>query len=87
MLLHPIGWRTLEVRMGSYETPPLERAWLHVIEGETQVMAQVIRTGELVSLRKDTTEAEALPAVLEDELRILYETLGLERAAVARHRP
>lgn len=73
--------------MGSYEAPPLERAWLHVIEGQTQVMAQVIRIGELVSLRKDTTEAEALLAVLEEELRFLYQTLELERAEVARRRP
>ena len=73
--------------MGSYETLPLEQAWLRVMEGETQVMAQVIRIGELVSLRKGTTEAEALLAVLEDRLRILYETLELERAEVARRRP
>lgn len=56
--------------MDPHDRTPLEQAWLHVIEGEVQVMAQVIRLGELISLRKDTTEAVAVFYALEDELRI-----------------
>jgi hypothetical protein len=72
--------------MDPHERTPLEQAHRHVIEGEAQVMAQIIRIGELISMRKDTTEAEAVLADLEDKLRILYETLELEQAAAARRR-
>lgn len=69
--------------MGQDKTP-LEQAWLYVIDAEVQVTAQAIRLGELVSLRKDTTEAVAVLADLEDKLRILREALKLEQAKAAR---
>jgi hypothetical protein len=63
---------------------PLERAHRQVIEGELELMAQVIRIGELRYLRNDTTEEEAVFHALEDKLRGLYATLELEQAAAAR---
>ncbi len=65
---------------------PLERTQRQVIEGELQVMAQVIHIGELVYQRNNTTEAETVLANLEDKLRALYKTLEmeLERAKAAR---
>jgi DNA mismatch repair protein MutH len=65
---------------------PLERAWLHVIEGEGQVDAQVARIGELLSLRKDTTEADAVFDALNGKLRLLRKTLEQEQAEAARRR-
>jgi plasmid stabilization system protein ParE len=67
--------------MDPHARTPLEQAHRQVIEGEAQVMAQIIRIGELISMRKDTTEAEAVLADLEDKLRSLYETLEQEQAA------
>jgi hypothetical protein len=72
--------------MNPHERTPLEQAQRHVIEGEAQVMAQIIRIGELISMRKDTTEAEAVLADLEDKLRCLYETLAWEQEEAARRR-
>jgi hypothetical protein len=72
--------------MNPHERTPLEQAQRHVIEGEAQVMAQIIRIGELISMRKDTTEAEAVLADLEDKLRRLYETLAWEQEEAARRR-
>jgi len=69
--------------MGQDKTP-LEQAWLHVIDVEVQVTAQAIRLGELISLRKDTTEVEAVLAGLENKLRLLREALKLEQAKAAR---
>jgi hypothetical protein len=66
---------------------PLERAHRQVVEGQAQVMAQVIRIGELRYLRKDTAEEEAVFDALEDKLRELYATLELEQAEAARRRP
>jgi hypothetical protein len=86
MLLRRQGWRTLEVRMNPHERTPLEQAWLHVIEGEVQVLAQIIRIGELISMRKDTTEADAVFNALEDELRFLRKTLEQEQVEAARRR-
>jgi hypothetical protein len=72
--------------MNPHERTPLERAWLHVIEGEAQVTAQVIRIGELLALRKDTTEADAVFDALDDKLRLLREKLEREQAEAARRR-
>ncbi|WP_157272020.1 hypothetical protein [Azohydromonas aeria] len=70
------------------DTTPMERAWLHVIKGEAQVTAQVIQLCKLISLRKDTTEAQAVLADFENELRLLRETLALEQVKAARrHQP
>jgi hypothetical protein len=49
----------------------LEQAWRQAFEGELQVLAQAIRIGELVSLRKDTTKAGAVFYALEDKQRLL----------------
>jgi hypothetical protein len=76
----------METVMEQYKTPPLEQAWLHVIEGEAQVTAQILRIGELLSLRKDTTEADAVFDALDDKLRILREKLEQEQAEAARRR-
>jgi hypothetical protein len=65
---------------------PLEQAWLHVIKGEAQMTAQVFQLGDLLSLRKDTTKAEAVLADLENKLRLLRKTLALEQAKAARRR-
>jgi hypothetical protein len=80
------GRRTPEVRMDPHERTPLERAWLHVIEGKAQVMLQAARIGELVILGHDTTKAEAVLADLDGTLRYLQEKLSLEleRAEAAR---
>lgn len=64
----------------------MERAWLHVIKAEAQLTAQVLRLRELVSLREDTTDAEAVLADIENELRLLRKTLVLEQAEAARRR-
>lgn len=68
------------------DTTSMERAWLHVIKAEAQLTAQVLRLRELVSLREDTTDAEAVLADIENELRLLRKTLVLEQAEAARRR-
>jgi hypothetical protein len=63
--------------MEQYATP-LEMARHHVIEAEWQMAAQVARLSELNRLGDDTTEAEAVLADLEDNLRGLYAALNME---------
>ncbi|MDZ5455810.1 hypothetical protein [Azohydromonas lata] len=65
---------------------PMERAWLHVIKAEAQLTAQVLRLSELVSLREDPTEAEAVLADIENKLRLVRKTLALEQAEAPRRR-
>jgi hypothetical protein len=83
MLLRRQGWRTLEVRMNAHERTPLEQALRQLIEGDVQMLAQAIWIGELISLRKDTTEAVAVFDALEDKQRLLRETLEREQAKAA----
>jgi hypothetical protein len=70
--------------MDPHEKTPLEQAWLHIIDGEAQVMLQAARIGELVALHQDTTEARAVYAVIEAELDVLHRTLEQERAKAVR---
>ncbi|WP_029002003.1 hypothetical protein [Azohydromonas australica] len=72
--------------MHPLERTPLEQAWLRLIDGEVQVTAQAIQLGESISLRKDTTEVEAVLADFESRLRLLRKTLTLEQARAARRR-
>jgi hypothetical protein len=62
----------------------LEVAWRQIIDGEMQVLTQAIRIGELISLRKDTTEAVTVFDALEDKQRLLRKTFEREQAEAAR---